>query len=370
MNHSVLPDTRPYPLTPVKNLLLQNAAQLAHGTSSASRKLALEQIQTEIRSMLDQNNYIKLSVAMTMAPDAETYSALIGCIRTVLSAEKDDEIQWFALPVVLVCGCKHNQTLPLPLPTESLFACLQNYPHLRRLTQNTQWLPYLVQSTDLSSIKPGEWWHAKQNETAAAELLQRFADRPLQLAEGQSVHVVYALGFGEKDVQTALDINLQQAGLPLMQVWQENLAADGVTLFANPLSPASPTAALTEGSHMRQRMAMDVFATNAIRAIRMQSPRVGVVMAAKAGGKLVFSFNATDSAFEVVPQIFEWELASTDNIAVIGQNFLDLMAECRVEHVYMLDEAIGEDEEIPSYAQALKREGRNPFFHESRDETL
>ena len=109
-------------------------------------------------------------------------------------------------------------------------------------------------------------------------------------------------------------------------------------------------------------MAMDVFATNAIRAIRMQSPRVGVVAAAKADGKLQFSFNATDSAFEIVPQTFTWELASTDNIAIVQQNFLDLMAECRIEHLYLLHNPLGENENIPTYAQALKLEGHNPFF--------
>jgi len=102
--------------------------------------------------------------------------------------------------------------------------------------------------------------------------------------------------------------------------------------------------------------------TNAIRAIRMQSPRVGVVAAAKADGKLQFSFNATDSAFEIVPQTFTWELASTDNIAIVQQNFLDLMAECRIEHLYLLHNPLGENENIPTYAQALKLEGHNPFF--------
>ena len=82
----------------------------------------------------------------------------------------------------------------------------------------------------------------------------------------------------------------------------------------------------------------------------------GVVAAAKADGKLQFSFNATDSAFEIVPQTFTWELASTDNIAIVQQNFLDLMAECRIEHLYLLHNPLGENENIPTYAQALKLE--------------
>nr|WP_250581417.1 hypothetical protein [Neisseria subflava] len=36
------------------------------------------------------------------------------------------------------------------------------------------------------------------------------------------------------------------------------------------------------------------------------------------------------------------ELASTDNIAIVQQNFLDLMAECRIEHLYLLHNPLGE----------------------------
>ena len=362
MNTFTLADTRPYPQNPIKNHLLLNAYQLAHNSSQASRKLSSEQLQTEIRGMLQQNHYINLSLALTMTPDAGTYTALLSSVNSVLDCEKDGEVQWFALPLVLVSGCKKERTVDMKVPTAKLFACLQNYPHLRALTQDTQWLPYLVHSSDLSAVTPDIWWRAKQNEEAAAGHLRSFEERPLVMPEGQSVHVVYALGFGSGKVQTALGQNLLQAGLPLMQVWQEKLASEGVTLFVNPLSPDSPVRALSDGSHTRQRMAMDVFAANAIRAIRMQSPRVGVVAAAKAGGQILFGFNATDSAFEVVPQVFSWQLSFTDNIAVIQQNFLDLMAECRVEHVYLLHDALNEYEDIPSYAEALKREGHNPFF--------
>jgi hypothetical protein len=364
MNTFILHDTRPYPQTPVKNHLLINASLLAHGTTAATRKIAVGQLQTEIRSQLHQNYYVNLSVAMTMAPDVETYNALMQSINQVLSAENDDEAQWFALPVVIVAGCKQERSLPLMLPTEALTACLSNYPHLRALTQNTQWLPFLAHSDDLSGITPEQWWNAKQNSESAAAFLQTFEDKPLICPEGQSVHVVYALGYGDKNLQTALGVNLQQAGLPLMQVWQESLAAAGVTLFTNPLSPNTPLQALTDGSHTRQRMAMDVFATNAIRAIRMQSPRVGVVIAARAGGQILFGFNATDSAFEVVPQVFVWNLSSSDNIAVIQHNFLDLMAECRVEHIRILHDVLPENADLPTYAQSLSLVGHNPFFSE------
>lgn len=362
-NPFILADTRPYPETPVKNNLLLHASNLAHSTSAAQRKLSAESLQTEIRGMFQQNYYLGLSVAMSMVADAESYKVLLDNLTTVLNAEKEEESQWFAMPLVLVAGCNQDQTLPLNVPTATLFAVLENHPHLRAFNQAT-WLPFLVPSTALSEINAGQWFEAKQNPEAAAQFAAQFRPSELQIPSGQSVHVVFALGYGDKKLQDSLNQNLLKAGLPLMQVWQEALAQPGLTLFVNPLSPDTPLSALTAGSHMRQRMAMDVFSTNAIRAIRMQSPRVGVVVAAKAGGQIQFGFNATDSAFEITPQVYTWTLSPTDNIAVIQQNFLDLMAECRVEHVYMLHDVVPENSELPTYAQALKSTGHNPFFAE------
>ncbi|UOO77720.1 conjugal transfer protein [Neisseria sp. Dent CA1/247] len=363
MKPFILPDTRPYPTDPVKNSLLTYAAQIAGSTSPAQRKLSAESLQAEIYMMLQQNHYLGLSVAMSMAPDTESYRALFNSLDDTLQAKSDDEIQWFALPVVLVAGCNQAQTLPLDTPAVELCACLADYPHLRELIHAT-WLPKLVRSSDLAAINAGKWFAAKQNEAAAQALAAQLPQADLDIPQNQSVHVVFALGYGKKSLQTALNPNLGDAALPLMQVWQTSLTRPGLTLFANPLAPASPLQALTEGTHMRTRMAMDVFAANAIRAIRLQSPRVGVVMAAQQGGKILFGFNATDSAFELANQVFTWPLSPADRIAIIQQNFLDLMVECQVENIRLLHEALPEDAELPTYAQALNLPGHNPLFTE------
>ncbi|ROV55963.1 conjugal transfer protein [Neisseria chenwenguii] len=363
MSAFIFPDTRPYPEPPVKNNLLIHAKALAKGASPAQRKLSQESLHAEICGMLQQNYFLGLSVAMSMAESAAVYRVLLENLTDVLNAEKDEEIQWFAMPLVLVAGCNQAQPLGLGVPAAALRTCLEQHPHLRALNR-AQWLPFLVPSADLSDIDAGAWFAAKQNIEAAQAFARRFRPSELSLPDGQSVHVVYALGYGGAEIREALGRNLLDAGLPLMQIWQESLSKQSVTLFVNPLSPDAPLHALTEGSHMRQRMAMDVFAANAIRAVRLQSPRVGVVAAAQQGGKILFGFNAADGAFEVEPLVYAWTLSPADHIGTVQQNFLDLMAECRVEHVYLLHDPISENRPLPAYAQALKLAGHNPFFAE------
>ncbi|MDO4248314.1 MAG: conjugal transfer protein [Neisseria sp.] len=361
MNPHILPDTRPYPADPVKNELLLYANQIAEGRGGAQSKLAQESLRAAIYGMFKQNHYLGLSVAMSMAPSAAAYRALLDNLDNVLQAKTDEEVQWFALPVILVAGGGRDINLKTDAPVIELAACLANYPHTRALA-HAAWLPQLVSSSRLSAVNAGQWFAAKQSAQAAAGFAATFAADDLPIPSGQSVHVAFALGYGDRSVQSVLGTNLRNAALPLMQVWQENLTVPNLTLFANPLPPAAPLLALAEGSHMRLRMALDVFAANAIRAVRLQSPRVGVVMAAQAGGRLLFGFGATDQSFGLQNQVFSWPLSPAEHIETVQQDFLDLMVECQVEHIRLLHNPLPENGELPDYGQALKLAGHNPLF--------
>ena len=94
-----LPDTRPYPTDPVKNELLMYAGQIAEGKGGVQAKLAAESLRASIFTMLSQNHYLGLSVAMSMAPDAASYRALLAALSDTLGAKTEAEVEWFALPV-------------------------------------------------------------------------------------------------------------------------------------------------------------------------------------------------------------------------------------------------------------------------------
>ena len=360
-NRSTLPDTRPYPATPVKGDLLLYAGQIAHAKTGAERKIAQETLCTKIAEMFAQRHPLWLSVAMSMSPDPETDIALMDGIDEVLRAKTDDEVQWSALPVVVVAGTKQPAPLPESCPAAELCAVLENYPALRPLS-HAQWLPQLLRADDFAQITADTWFAAKQSTQAAEQFARNLPRRAAELPKDQSVHVLYALGYGGREIQAALGQSLREAALPLMQVWQEYLAEENMTLFTNPLSPASTLAALADASRTRLRMALDVFSANVIRSVRLQSPRVGVVMAAQEGGKLLFGFNAAESAYSLMSQVFSWPLSPRDDIRIIQQDFLDLMVDCQVENIRLLHDILPENAALPDYADALDLPGHNPLF--------
>lgn len=364
ITHYRLPDTRAYPTDPVKNDLLLHATHILDNTSKAQTTLARESLSVEITQMLAQNHYVNLSVALAMAADADVYRILWQSLDSVLQAQTADEVQWLVLPVIIVAGTRQAAQLPDTVPVAEVAATLSKMPWAAEWN-HIHWLPHLLRAADLAAIKADRWFAAKQNQAAAGALLQQLAPGKLTVDAGQSVNVFYALGFADRRIQPALHTPLGEAALPLMQVWQTHFHTPDVTLFANPLPPLSPMAAIHEGSVMRLRMACDVFTANAIRAVRLQSPRVGVVIAAQEGGRLLFGFNATDSAFELEPQVFAWPLSPMDNIDMVVQNFINLLTECQVENIRLLHEPVGRQAILPNYARTLHMLGHNPLFAES-----
>ena len=115
--HRYLPDTRPYPAEPVKRELLMHAEQAARG--GAQGKLAAEALRAQIYGMLSQNFYLNLSVALSMTPSEAAYGTMMAALNDVLQAKTDEEIQWFALPVILVAGCKQAAALTAAAPAPS-----------------------------------------------------------------------------------------------------------------------------------------------------------------------------------------------------------------------------------------------------------
>ena len=73
--------------------------------------------------------------------------------------------------------------------------------------------------------------------------------------------------------------------------------------------------------------------------------------AAQEGGRLLFGFADADDAVSL-PQTFEWQLSPRDDIALVQQDFLDLMTDCRVEDVCLLPRALPEHAVLPNFVQA------------------
>lgn len=358
--HYRLPDTRAYPTDPVKNQLLKHAHIIATSSLPAETEQNSQFLQTLITQMLEQNHYTALSVALAMAPNAGIYNVLWQNLVTVLQADEGQQ-QWLAMPIIIVGGSQEDTSLSAQIPVSAINEVFQNQPWSDSW-QNITWAGQLVDSAVLAGIKASNWYAAKQSRQAAEALLSKLPDCPVTISSGQSVQVFYALGFGDQTLQTAMNTPLGNNALVLMQAWQKHFNTPGATVFINPLQPMSPLAAIQAGDHMRVRMACDVFTTNTIRAIRLQNPNVGVVIAAAPQGVILFGFDSADPATRLQPQVFSWPLTPADNMDSIIQNQLDLLMDCQIEHIHILYEPVSSASALPGYMAAQQLSGCNPLL--------
>ena len=354
-----IPDTRPYPETPNKNELLRYAADILANKNAAQSKLAAGQLLAEIVQALHERHTLSLSVAMAMVKNPAQYRLLWQYLCQALSPQNNDEIQWLAFPVAAVVGANQQGCLNNAIPVADIQSKLIEYNQLDSI-KNAHFLPKLIGSQQLAEITAEDWFDAKRSLANAEEFAHKINALPVCYDKGQQVLMLYALCYGGQELSEIAGKPLGKAALPLMQVWQELLNNQEITVFANPMSADLPIAALQQGNAQRRRMALDIFTANALRSIRLQYPRVGVVIAAEDGGSLLFIFHPIEPN-PLPPLVFRHFLTPEEEIPLIVQDFLDLMAQCKVEHIHILSEALPKGE-VPTYAQAIEMKGGNPFF--------
>lgn len=356
-------DPRQYPATPPGNELLRHASMMLHASNAADKSLSASELQAAINRMLAEDHFLGLSVALSMVPNQATYQTIWQALNKSLVPQNEQQVQWFALPIIVVVGTQQEANLNPQTPVAAINECFKTHD-VTAHADAIHWHPELLSATSLSAIKASQWYQAKEDTTAAQALLDALPASVLYAPQGQSVEVVYALGYTQAATTLPLGSALRQAALPLMQVFNEHFKQAGCTIFANPLPPYPVFNAMVEGGKMRLQMALDVFAGNAIRAVRLQSGRVGVVIAPQEGGNLMFTFNATESNYGLPEQVFAWPLSPLDNMELILQNFLELLVECQVEHVRLCQDIVPLDAALPSYEEALKGQSVNPLTQE------
>ncbi len=356
-------DPRQYPATPPGNELLRHASMMLNAPTQADKSLSSTELQAAINRMLSEDHFLGLSVALSMVPNQATYQTIWQALNKSLVPQSEQQVQWFALPIIIVVGAQQEAQLNPQTPVAAINECFKTH-EISKQTEAINWHPQLLSATALSTVKASQWYQAKENMAAAQALLDGLGDSSLTAAQGQSVEVVYALGYTKTADTLPLGSALRQAALPLMQVFNEHFKQDGCTVFANPLPPYPIFNAMVEGGKMRLQMALDVFAGNAIRAVRLQSGRVGVVIAPQEGGNVLFAFNATESNYGLPEQVFAWPLSPLDNLELILQNVLELLLECQVEHVRLCQDILQLEAAIPNYEAAVALNSVNPLTQE------
>ena len=140
-----------------------------------------------------------------------------------------------------------------------------------------------------------------------------------------------------------------------MYFWINFFSEKKINAFVNPLSPMTPLTGLMHGAYVRNKMALELYAAEAIYHLKLNHQPVAVVIASRLGGSLEINFQSL-----VNPTLrfnYSWQLLPADCLDQIIDELCQLLDECKVDKQRLLKSPLDYEEPIPTYEKALQQDG-------------
>ena len=342
--HSVaamnLPDPRLYPrvnpqnpiIRQVMSLMTEHDAQLV-----AQKRAGLQQLMAEL--LMSKDHYA-LNGALTQAPSQDAWLTMWHALRVEVesaSAHDQQSATLFAIPLVLVAGCKGEVTLPSEIDGAAALAILREHGVVA--ADADVWLSGALLSPDvLAAISPAQLAEWRATLTVAANFPIDSAGSAVKFKD-ETVALRYLIGVAiqEKDAAPAIKLGGQVSGwgMPLADLISKAMKTDGVTLFPIPRTPMPWLAAQDVGRVTQLETRLQVMTSNALRSLRTKGRTPVVTVAAHENNEIRITFSSKED-----PERWEgyvWTLLPSDHVELIAQYVRELMLECRLEDLVFIE---------------------------------
>lgn len=353
---TTLPDPRVYAEhAPAEARALYELASASLGADTSERSDALDATLRASLSSLLANDDGRLAATLADAPSAaiarHLWRLLEAAWREGAGAEHDTlALTVFALPIVLVVGAEGGSDegalsgiLDEP---ERCAAILAQFGALRQ--NATVVFAGVLASADAIDIARLPSIHSWRRLAVAGDLPAvapslDVAPVPIAFHRGrESVHLRFLLGSALARPGADLLAGSDVGGwaVPLSQELARQLAAPGVTVLALPRAPRHLLPAAAEGRAAQREVSAQIFASNALRALRATVGEPTAVISAHrspdapGGGELRLSLSSPFSQRNA--EGFRCPLYPTERVADVAAMLVDLLRDCRVADVRVL----------------------------------
>lgn len=337
---SALPDPRVFP-TPTSAVALEltKAAEESLAAPIMQQKDSLDARIREVWAELARGGaFAELAEVFRQSPSVAVsrhwWRRLEEALRANASQAEGVATQVFALPLVIVVGAGAAAKLSGVVPEiDKIVSLLQEHGALRG-NRNFALGNALVSPEKLAIGELGALLRQGVDPMALPlapmEIEPKHESVFLRFLIGAAVAAPGADLFGAQE--------LGRWGMPLAQELARQLSATGVTVLVLPRAPAGLLSAAHQGRQAQREVALQLFASNAIRKMRsgvgeptavLSTHRVG-----EGGGELRVSLS---SPFD--PRSAEGfciPLEPLDRVADVAQTVVDLLRDCRVTDLRML----------------------------------
>ncbi len=332
-----LPEPRRFGGASVTDELALAAAETARA-APLERPRRRAELSRSVARLLEQDREPRLLEALRQAPDAAAYRALTGALAEAIDAASGEDgivARAFALPVVLVASAATEVTVAAVLPDMRPMQALFEHTGALGPTRNFGLSNALCALEALEALSPRSLMRlARSLEPHALGSL--LPPAPITVQPGhEQTHLRFLLGVALTPAQspgfTEVAAHIGPWGNACAKLLQEQLAAPGLQLAALPRPPRNLIDAPHAGRFSQLEIALNLFASNAVRRFRLAVGDPVATVSAHEGGEIRVTLG---SAFaDDVLEGFRWPLHPADDLAAVERLILDLLADMRVTDV-------------------------------------
>ncbi len=278
--------------------------------------------------------------AATAAVYRHLWRALGAAFREV-AAGADERLvaHGFALPVVVVAAAASAMELPGVLGDAVRIVNLLQ-AHGALAGNRNFGIANVLAGADALGLGALPRWLAWRRASDHFPIVPDVRPSPIAMAAGQEgAHLRFLVGTALAAPRALLLVEQSTGawGMPLAQELSGQLATDGVQLLALPRAPADPLDALRHGRLAQREVALQLFASSAIRKLRADFGEPSAVISAHrtdAGGELRLSLSSPFGERDA--EGFRCPLYPFDNLEVVLNTIVDLLRACRIREIKSL----------------------------------
>jgi hypothetical protein len=349
-----LPDPRTAVPFPEDHRLASPIRALADASWGGERSRSYATLVGALRKMLARGDEEAIASALRLVPPGAAAATLIRALdRAVNAAEEEDDVallaRVFLVPVLLVTA---GQT---PARVAGVVPDIGEITELLKTAGALGPVENFGLSNALGSLEAAQ----AMSPLRLFELVRRLGsgtgtdllppeDVSVDSAS-ELVHLRFLAGVSitPAHMPTFLETAGQVGrwGLPVAQALARQLGEPGLSLLAIPRAPRPWFTALEEGRFAREEVAFNLFASGAIRRIRSETGEPEATVSAREDGTVRIDLTSPFEPLRV--HAHAWRLSAADDLSAVEASIRDLLRDCRVEKVQVI-EAVLPAEPLPA----------------------
>jgi hypothetical protein len=325
---------------PLENL----AARIVAEPDAMQRERFRQELREDLTQTLRAGRDDLLSAAVAEVSSPEAGNCLWAAVDQALNTPADDKAalaaSLFAIPIVLVSAGPEGREIPGVLKDVRKLARILEEHGALGVHQNFGLNQALCADTSVEAFSLSRLYALlRRVEAERVDIWPDLIPAEIELEGAERVDLRFVTGILVAGVNapslasTAADIG--RWGMPFARELIAQLTQRGVSVLPIPRSPSGLLEALYHGHRAREEVAFQTFVSRVVRELRASVGEPAVTVVAVRPDAIEVRIAAAMN--DAIVHVHRWQLHPLDAIQDVSRSILDLLVECRVDRIDVVE---------------------------------